>query len=344
MNLREALRYLGAPLRDPSALLATLFFWLLGWIAVKAGVLGLWLLLILLPAFVSYLVLMVESCAMKRAAPVVAMEHFNPADAGWRLFPVVLVGFFVLSYTAVAEQSTVAADAVLLAAALLTPLSLSLLAITHSPLSSLNPIAAAGLLQRLGPRYLWAPGYAVVGAGVIRSLCANGMPDFLVIAAVLYWLTSLCALAGGVLATVDLRPDIDIDEAVPPEPAVIALHLQRRRQAALNHAYGLISRGNLDGGFAHLDEFAAANEQPLVEERWFLDAMLGWENRATALFFAQRHLGHLLDDGYDVEAMKLIARCLRENADFRPHAADRERALAAARRLGNRDMELALSR
>ncbi|MEX1266247.1 MAG: hypothetical protein WEA08_04940, partial [Woeseia sp.] len=59
---------------------------------------------------------------------------------------------------------------------------------------------------------------------------------------------------------------------------------------------------------------------------------------------AQIHIGHLLDRGYDVDAMKVIARCLREDAAFKPAEADRARVLAAAERLGNRDVIASVNR
>jgi len=63
-----------------------------------------------------------------------------------------------------------------------------------------------------------------------------------------------------------------------------------------------------------------------------------WESTDAALFLAQMYLTRLLLAQRDVEALKLMSRCLLENKRFKPLAKDRGAALAAAERQGNEDL------
>lgn len=340
----RVLRGFADPLLDTPVLLALLFFWLLGWIAAAAGIFGLWLLLVVAPAFIRYQVMIVEARALDAETPLVTIELFNPADGLWRLFPLIPVGLVVVLFLGPAGRWPFAFETVLLLGAFLMPLSVALLAVTHSCLESLNPVAAARLLKRLGPAYLWVPLTVIAGVSVLRWLQSVGAADVFTVGFFLYWLTASSALTGRIVAAIGVRAEIDIDAPEEPSEAAVAALAARERQAVLNHAYGLISRGNRAGGFLHLAEYASRNDEPLSVEHWFLDAMFRWENRDAALFYAQGCLGRLLDAGHDVEAMKLIARCLREHPEFRPVAADRERARAVAERLGNADVAASVRR
>ncbi len=92
----------------------------------------------------------------------------------------------------------------------------------------------------------------------------------------------------------------------------------QERQKVANHAYGFISRGNREGGFAHIREWLEKEIEPDEAWQWFFDEMLKWENKNPALFFAQEYLGQLLDWGHEQEAIKLVSRCLHENERWRP--------------------------
>jgi hypothetical protein len=66
--------------------------------------------------------------------------------------------------------------------------------------------------------------------------------------------------------------------------------------------------------------------------------MLKWESTEAALIFAQTYLSRLLKQRRDIEALKLMSRCLSENKRFKPLPEDRGAALAAAERHGNDDL------
>ena len=96
----------------------------------------------------------------------------------------------------------------------------------------------------------------------------------------------------------------------------------------MDHAYGLFSRGNREGGLRHLDGFLQESGNVLDDAEWFFQNMLRWEQTDPALVFAQRYLTLLLDSGESILALKVLARCGLENERFRPAIADRERLSA----------------
>jgi putative membrane protein insertion efficiency factor len=122
-----------------------------------------------------------------------------------------------------------------------------------------------------------------------------------------------------------------------PDPLTL-----KKREQVLNHAYGIISRGNRDGGFAVLAKYATAEPTPVAAEVWFFHEMLRWKLGDVPLYYAQRLLGDLLDAGEEVAAMKICLRCLQQNPAFRPNLDDVPRLRAVALKLGNSDVANAL--
>ncbi len=89
------MRELLFPATDSVVLTAIVTFALLGLLAQHAGLLGLWLGVILLPAVFRYLLMLLEARALGRPTPVAGIELFNIADNLWSLAPLVLVAVVV---------------------------------------------------------------------------------------------------------------------------------------------------------------------------------------------------------------------------------------------------------
>lgn len=113
---------------------------------------------------------------------------------------------------------------------------------------------------------------------------------------------------------------------------------QKQRRNVLNHAYGLVSRGNRAGGLQHI--YGALQDDPdaLSAWSWYLEQMFRWENCAAALQFAQQYLSRLLHDDAYVDAVKLMMRCRLVDESFRPLPEDRSLALTAAEQCHNDDL------
>ena len=147
------------------------------------------------------------------------------------------------------------------------------------------------------------------------------------------------AVIGGMIRPFDFFADVDIETPVWADAETTGARLEKARTAALNHAYGFASRGNVDGALRHISQWIA-KEEPYPGDAWpwFFTAMLNWEDPHAALRLAQDYLDLLLEAGETGAAAKLMLRCKHVDENFRPHAASREAALTAAESLGHEEL------
>ncbi len=101
---------------------------------------------------------------------------------------------------------------------------------------------------------------------------------------------------------------------------------------------------NPAGGLKHLYGWIEKEADPDGACRWFFEQMLKWESSDAAIDFAQTYLSLLLIQRRDIEALKLIARCLLVDARFKPRSTDIPAASAAAERQGNNEIYEYLNR
>lgn len=342
MTPTDLWREFSRPIADTTILFAMLGFALLLGLAKAAGLLGIWLYLITLPALTRYLVLLLECRAVDRKIPPPGIEMFNLVEHAWSLVPLLPVLLFAW-LSPLLERSFGPPGPWLAATALmvLLPAVAAVLAVTHSPLQSLNPWAWWQFLRQAGVGYAVAP-LTLAATAALLSGAAPALPAVLSDVLILYLLFTAFLVTGavtaqsGLPALVCIRPDDRDSEAKR------ALTIDRERTAAVNHAYGIISRGNLDGGLTQLLEHIAADAAPADACRWCFERMLTWESTSPALFLARHCLARLLDEGRDRDAVKLLARCLHEDPAFRPLPADLGRTMALLDRLGREDLVAAL--
>ena len=160
---------------------------------------------------------------------------------------------------------------------LLFPAMMMVLVITHSPLQAINPSALYRVITELGWTYLLAPlaGILLVMVTVLDSLLHAWLAWFVA----LFAMASFYCVIGALLDNTGLLADIDISDAWDPDendPTVVASQLEKRRTAILNHAYGLMSRGNRDGGLQHIQTWLANDEE--AGWSWFFEG----QDRQTA--------------------------------------------------------------
>ena len=154
----------------------------------------------------------------------------------------------------------------------------------------------------------------------------------------MYLIFAAFALFGGMARMLDLQREIDI-----PLPDGLDEETERDRQllgrtAILNHAYGIISRGNREKGLQHILDALAQDAYEDAGWAWFFESMLRWENPEAALAFAQRYVHELLRNGETVKAVKLMMRCQLINPAFRPLQEDIDLAVAAAEECHNEEL------
>jgi len=319
-----------------TVVLAMIIFLLLEMLAEAAGLLGIWLAIVILPAYFRYLLYLLEARSNGCEAPVPGIELFNWVDNFWSLFPLVLIcilmwGVYVLAMD-VAPAAAIVLGVIVL---FIYPASMAVLATTRSPVESLNPAALIVLLTTCGREYLAIPLVVVTTIFAIWGLAIAGAPYLVIKASAIYASILLFTLTGSVLHEKDASISVDLPPAREPGAARLQADELRERSKVLNHAYGFFSRGNRQGGLQHLYGWLEKEADPDAACRWFFEQMMKWESTEAALIFAKTYLSLLLKQRRDIEALKLIARCLLVDACFEPRDEDRGAAMAAAERQGN---------
>lgn len=344
MTLREFVAEFTYPLRHTTPLVTLVVLCLLWLIADSAGFWGIWLLVVLVPAVIRYLMALLEARARGVDPAPPGIESFSPLGDAWSLFAAAHV--FIAATVVGLVESAVGRGASLFAGAVLAaflPAALAVLAVTRSPLESLNPLTIGRVIAKLGPSY-WAAPVAVLLAVLLLSR-TEGLPGWLAAFADLYLLFALFAVIGGIVRPHDLFAEVDIETPVEPEPEKVVSELDQKRNGVLNHAYGFASRGNVDGALQHVTAWIRQDDAyPGDAWPWFFDAMLRWDDTYPALRLAQEYLDLLLAAGEHRAAAKLMLRCRHVNPDFRPHADSLDAALNAVREAGNPELEAWLAR
>ena len=329
MKPADLLRAIFYPVSEISVLIPLITIWLLVLLLSLIGLVGqLLIFLIVVPAIFRFQMVVLEARVRDVIPATPGIEFFNWFGNAWTVFPFVLVVLFTW-LTIVTGQKFGAAYSVLpvLFASIFFPASIAVLAITHSPLQSLNPIALGRLWQRCRGTFWVATLFLLVASWL--AVQSETLPPILSSLLQLFLSFSFFSLVGVLIAPYKLIEDIELPAALEKDACEVATDLEESRTAVLNHAYGFVSRGNREGGFQHIFEWIVRDPDQVEAWAWFFDRMLRWENQATALFFAQHYLHDQLRHGEQVPAVKLMMRCRLVDETFRPLPDDLPAAIAA---------------
>jgi len=333
------------PLTDLSMLMAIIGFGFLLWVASAAGILGLWLMFIVVPALFRYGLYLLEARADGKATLVAGIEVFDIIDNLWGIFPLLLFGAFVwLEFYLLTSVSLQAAQLVCGLSFLVYPASMAVLAVTRSPLDSVNPLVIVRMIRVCGIDYVWIPLvliFVMIAAGFLESF---GPPTIVLFFTGTYVFFLLFTFTGAVLHANDVTSEIEIEAPVEKSVIEVAGDLDAERQKVANHAYGFISRGNREGGFQHIRQWIESDPDIDDAVSWFFGEMMRWERKEAALFFAQDCLAHFLHHELDAKALKLIATCIYEDPQWKPKSEDRRHAIELAQTHGREDLVRSLSR
>jgi len=332
------------PMTDMAVLVAMITFALLAELIEAARVFGIWLAIIILPAFFRYALYLLEARAHGQSAPVPTIEMFSFFDNFWALFPAVFLGAFIwLDWYIGLTYSQDAARWLLVFFLLLYPASLGVLGVTRSPLASLNPVAMIRMIKICGADYVWIPLTMIPVIFAVGWMTQFDLPFLVLNFSSNFAFFLFFTLTGAVLQAHDVVREVDIETPIEANEAELAAGLIKDRQKVANHAYGFINRGNREGGFSHIRQWLEKESARDEAYQWFFLEMLRWETNEPALFFAQEYLRHLLRWKMDNEALKLIARCLHENPRWKPGQAERDEVNELATRHGRDDLIRLLS-
>ncbi|MDJ0813215.1 MAG: hypothetical protein QNJ23_05765 [Woeseiaceae bacterium] len=339
MSVTEILREFAFPARNLTVLLSALFIFLMLKFAVWGGLLGLFLLFLVLPSLFHYLLRILDARSRGQEPGPLDAEDLMWYHAPWRLFMIVhlvFAGYALWVFGNLYQLPGVVVTGTLLAAVL--PASLAVLAITRSPLQSLNPQAVGALIGRTGAIYWLLPTYLVLAAMVLRWLRAEELSGFFLDLFGFYLGLVFFSLTGAVVQPYNLHEEVDIYDPVEPDVEVVEEKLLKERTNVLTHAYGFISRDNRKGGFGHIEGWLREDPDPESAWAWFFDQMLRWEDKHPALLFGQSYISQLLEHGDSTTAVKVMMRCRLHNEAFVPLPGDMAAAAEAAAKAGNQEL------
>jgi hypothetical protein len=307
-----------------------IFFWLLLSIAKYAGLYGMFLLILLLPAYLRYLLDILDARANGRQPEAPTADMFSLVDSAWTLFPAVPIAlllwfsYFIAPFAAGSGAARVLlAHLPAIAFVLIMPAFLTVLTMTHSPAASLNPLTIVTVIRRNLPGYLFIPLLTALVSVGLFGLKHAGVPPWLMDLGESYRLFLFCSLTGAVMYKSAMYLQVDIPDSVEPEVAELDRKLLAERKTVASHAYGFISRGNRDGGLMHVQQSIDQEADVDGAYQWYFDEMLRWGSSDAVLYFAQSYLGRLLRLEQEAAAIRLLTRCLYRDSRFRPLEQDR---------------------
>ena len=343
MGPRDFLRELAYPAGSSSTLITLATFVLLILLAKAAGILGIWLAIAVVPAYLRYLTMISEARARNQDTCPPGIEYFTLVGNAWTLFPVIPV--VLLGLLAVETMQALGPAAVLVVALLgaaILPAIIGVLVITHSPLQSIDPRAIARFIRGCGAGYAYAPFAAMLVVAVPMML--DFLPVWTQSLMEVYLLAAFFAVVGAVTRSTGLIDDVELPDGTLPDPEETLAAEAASRMRVLNHAYGFVSRGNRDSGLEHIYASLRDDADPDQAWPWYLEQMLRWEDSYPGLLLAQQYLGRLLGNGDQLGAVKLMLRCRLVDESFRPLSADLPQAIAAAEACNNGELAEILSR
>lgn len=337
----DVLRAVAYPLMSSAVLVPLLVFWLLISFALWGGLFGVFLLFLVIPAVFRFQMIVLEARARGVEPATPSAEFFNWFGNAWTLFPVPLSLLLIWIVIATGQRFgvTAAGIAVFLASTVF-PASLAVLAITHSPLQSINPVAITRLLARCGGTLWIATAFLSLASGL--GYVVDQLPAMLANFAWLVLSFSFFSLIGSLIEPYGLVDDIYIPDALEKSADEVQGDIEKIRVAALGHAYGFISRDNRAGGFDHIMNEIKRDPDPAGAWAWYFDHMMGWENKQHAMFFAQHHVADMLAHGEEIPALKAIMRCRLIDEAFKPFPDDMARVISAAETNGNIELAAVL--
>ena len=339
----DIVRAIFYPITASAVLIPLLVFWLAISFASWGGVLGLFFMFLILPATLRFQMIVLEARARGVEPETPDHEFFNWFGNAWTLFPFPVS--LVLTWAVIATLSNFglgwAIVVVVLSSALL-PASFGVLAITRSPLQSLNPVAIYRLLGRCGSTLWIATVFLFISCAL--SYLSQGLPMMLTNLVQMILTFSFFSLTGSLIEPYDLFGEIDIPAPLEKTVSEVSADIEKERVAALAHAYGFISRNSREGGFNHIFSELEKDPDPVAAWAWYFDSMLRWEQQQHALFFAQHYIHDMLAHGERIPALKVILRCRMIDEHFKPAREDMAAAIEAAENSGNIELAVVLKK
>ena len=341
MSPLKVIRAVVYPVTAMAVLVPLLVFWLLVSFAKWGGLLGLFLMFLVIPAVFRFQMIVLEARARGAEPATPDHEFFNWFGNAWTLFPAVIVVLVTWAVYVTSRDFGLAwGSVVIVLASALYPASLAVLAVTRSPLQSLNPVAIFRVLDRCGATLWIASAFLVAGCWL--SYLGQGLPEMLASLTQLFVTFAFFSLTGTLIEPYGLFDEVDIPAPLEKTQDEVSANIEKRRVDVLSHAYGFVSRDNREGGFKHIFAEIENDPDPGAAWAWYFERMLGWEQQQHALFFAQHYIHDMFAYGEFTPALKVIMRCRLVDPQFKPSHEDLPAAIEAAENSGNIELATVL--
>lgn len=198
------------------------------------------------------------------------------------------------------------AQMLLVAAFLLLPGFLALLAVSRNLLAALSPARILSAAIGMGRGYL----YCLIGAAAVYALIrlaeARGGLYFF---ASTYGIFVYAFLIGSVVYS--RRNALGVTAPRSPEARAEKLRAETvaTRNAILTQAYGFATRGNKAGALRHLEAYLSTDEDTLEARLWMLNQIARWEDSYVPLEFGRRLIDYCERYGLAAEAARVRMIC-----------------------------------
>lgn len=259
-------------------------------LAGAAGILGLWLGVLVTVAFCKYLVLLLRDRMMGREPRAADAQVFNPMDGTWALggaaYYILIIILSAFVFARVGPAVAIPLALMLLA---LFPAAVALLAISQSGLELFDFRGQLELIRVLGKSYAWVVAVIWACALLVVILDYLGVPPIIDTFFSAYVVVLPYCLMGTLVAL--HGEELGLREASPQARAERQLEQEYRKVA--NHAYSFISRENSAGGMRHLRDYLDANKGDTELTAWFFTELSRWEDQRPAGVLAREHITRL---------------------------------------------------
>lgn len=323
------------PIRDgvlATWIVVATLLWLL---ASAAGLLGIWLAVILSIAFYKFLMLILRMRALGHRLKPPEHTLFNPVDARWALSGVLWFVIVILIATALAEAThPVFGWATAGIFWLLYPAAISVAAINQSAAGIFNIPLQLAMIRSLGSAYAWLLFCLSVVALLATAADSLDLPQSIQTLLTAYFSVLVFSMTGGLLH--EYRDAVDLESREVDDLARIRNdrhHAGELRKIA-NSAYEFESRGSKDKGVSLIRKYLAESGNTLSDFRWFFDELAGWSSLRPMQSLAPHYLSALVNSNDLKAAIEVLDRLAPLESDYLPDAQATERLAAFAETTG----------
>lgn len=342
MPLGEVLREIALPLTDAAPLMLMVLASVMTTFGLALSrspvlfVIGIIVLVFITSAFMKYSTRVLAARATGFDVPAADLSVFDYFRDVWGLYP--WLGHVLVTAVGLAlwtRFGNLAGAAYLLLVAPLVPAAVAAAAVTRRFLSLFNVPGLLRIARLMGRDYLVLL-VAWVALGLLAAWLRSRAPALVAVFAGCFQTLAAFNLTGAMLFRHRRELDLPVRRETREvrDAEVEDKSLERLRRGVLDHAYGLISRGNVAGGVQHVRGYLQREEAGTAGWEWFLSEMRGWEPASARLSIARDYLGELRRHDDRGRAAAIVSECVASMPSFRPHAADAAFAAEALRECG----------